>query len=59
MVKAELAGFAAYQRTGIVVRAGATFTVNVTMQLSSVSETITVTGESNRLVTVPTSLEEP
>jgi hypothetical protein len=45
-VKAELAGFATYQRAGILVRAGATFTVNVTMQLSSISENITVTADS-------------
>jgi hypothetical protein len=50
-VKAELPGFATYQRAGIVVRAGATFTVNVTMQLSSVTETITVTGESPMIET--------
>jgi Carboxypeptidase regulatory-like domain/TonB dependent receptor len=45
-VKAELPGFAIYQRGGIVVRAGATFTVNVTLQLSSLSENVTVTADS-------------
>jgi hypothetical protein len=51
VIKAELAGFAAYQRAGIVVRAGATFTVNVTLQLSSLAENVTVTAESPMIET--------
>ena len=43
---AELAGFATFRREGILVRVGATFAVDVTMQLSTVQETVTVTGES-------------
>ncbi|MBA3269734.1 MAG: carboxypeptidase regulatory-like domain-containing protein, partial [Acidobacteria bacterium] len=45
-VKADLAGFATSNRAGIVVRAGATFTVNVTLQVSSLSENVTVTADS-------------
>lgn len=55
MLKAELSGFAAYQRTGIVMRAGATFTVNVTMQLSTIAENITVTAESPMIETAAPS----
>ena len=45
-IKADLAGFSTYQRAGIVVRAGATFTINVTLQLSSLAENVTVTADS-------------
>jgi hypothetical protein len=48
-VTAELPSFATYRREGIVVRAGATFSVDVQMQLSSVQETITVTAETPML----------
>lgn len=43
---AELAGFATFRREGILLRAGATFQVDATMQLSTLQETITVTGDS-------------
>ena len=43
---AELQGFAVVKREGILVRAGATFAIDVEMKLSTVQETITVTGES-------------
>jgi hypothetical protein len=46
---AELSGFATYRREGILVRAGATFSVDIQMQLSSVQETITVTAETPML----------
>ncbi len=48
-VTAELANFASYRREGIQVRAGATFSVDIQMQLSSVQETITVTAETPML----------
>ncbi len=48
-VTAELASFANYRREGIQVRAGATFSVDIQMQLSSVQETITVTAETPML----------
>ena len=43
---AELTGFATFRREGILIRTGSTFQVDVTMQLSTVQETITVTGDS-------------
>jgi Carboxypeptidase regulatory-like domain/TonB dependent receptor len=46
---AELPSFASYRREGILVRAGATFSVDVQMSLSSVQETITVTAETPML----------
>jgi hypothetical protein len=48
-VTAELSSFATYRREGIQVRAGATFSVDIQMQLSSVQETITVTAETPML----------
>ena len=45
-VTAELTGFAATKREGILLRAGATFQVDFTMQLSTLQETVTVTGDS-------------
>ncbi|MGH9333751.1 MAG: TonB-dependent receptor, partial [Vicinamibacteria bacterium] len=48
-VTAELANFASYRREGILVRAGATFSVDIQLQLSSVQETITVTAETPML----------
>jgi hypothetical protein len=54
---AELAGFATFRREGIVMRAGVTFTIDVQLQLGSVSETITVSGESPMIETGrPTSV---
>ena len=43
---AELPGFATFKRDGILVRVGATFAVDLSMQLSSIQETVTVTGDS-------------
>ncbi len=43
---AELTGFATFERPGILLRAGATFQVDVLMQLSTLQETITVTADS-------------
>lgn len=51
VVTAELAGFAVYRREGILMRAGITFTVDIDMKLSTVSETITVSGESPMIET--------
>ena len=45
-VTADLTGFAATRREGILLRAGATFQVDFTMQLSAIQETVTVTGDS-------------
>ena len=56
-IAAELTGFATYRREGILMRAGTTFTVDIEMTLSSVQESVTVTGESPMLETSkPTSM---
>jgi hypothetical protein len=46
LVKFELPGFRSVERTGIRVNAAFTATVNARMEVGSVEETITVTGES-------------
>jgi hypothetical protein len=43
---AELAGFAPFVREGILLRAGATFAVDVQMSLGTIQETVTVSGDS-------------
>jgi carboxypeptidase family protein len=43
---AELAGFAAFRREGILMRAGSTFTVDIDLKVGALSETVTVSGES-------------
>jgi hypothetical protein len=48
-ITAELAGFAPYKRDGILLRAAVNFQVDVTMSLGTLSETITVSGESPML----------
>jgi hypothetical protein len=50
-VTAELAGFAIYRREGILVRAGQTFNVDIQLGLSTLSETITVSGDSPMIET--------
>ena len=45
-VTAELTGFAPFTREGILIRAGATFQVDVAMSLGALQETITVAGDS-------------
>jgi hypothetical protein len=46
---AELQGFATFRREGILLRAGANFQVDITMELGALQETITVSGESPML----------
>jgi len=48
-VAADLSGFAAFKRQGVLLRAGANFQVDITMKLASLSETITVSGDSPML----------
>jgi hypothetical protein len=50
-IAAELAGFATTQRENILVRAGQTFTLDIQMGLSTLAETITVSGESPMIET--------
>jgi Carboxypeptidase regulatory-like domain len=45
-IKAELQGFQITNLTGIVVNVGQELTVNVTLQVAGVAETVTVTGVS-------------
>jgi hypothetical protein len=42
----ELSGFQTLNREGIVVASGVTYTIDVGLQIATVAETITVTGES-------------
>ncbi len=42
----EMSGFASLRREGIVMRPQTTITVQITMEIATVAETITVTGES-------------
>jgi hypothetical protein len=42
----ELAGFQTINREGIIVSTGSTFTIDANLQIATVAETITVTGES-------------
>lgn len=46
VLTAELQGFSITRREGILVRAGTTFTIDFDLKLSSLQETITVTGDS-------------
>lgn len=56
-VTAELAGFSAWRREGIIMRAGITFSVDVNLKVGALAETITVTGDSPMIETGrPTSV---
>ena len=46
VIVAELTGFATTRRENILVRAGQTFTLDIQMGLSTLAETITVSGDS-------------
>jgi hypothetical protein len=54
-VSAELSGFNTVQRTGITLLVGQTVSVDVQMQVSTLQETVTVTGEAP-LIDVSTSV---
>jgi hypothetical protein len=45
-IRAELAGFRPVQRTGVVLLANQNLTLNVTLELGELAETITVAGET-------------
>src|SRR5256712_2375909 len=45
-VTAELSGFATFRREGILMRAGSTFTIDIELKVGTLSETVTVAGES-------------
>lgn len=55
-ISAELTGFARYTFPDILVRAGSTFSVDITMRISAVQESVTVAGDSPMIETSkPTS----
>jgi hypothetical protein len=43
---AELTGFSVFKRDGILMRAGSTFTIDIELKVGTLSETVTVAGES-------------
>jgi outer membrane receptor protein involved in Fe transport len=56
-ITAELSGFSTSRREGIIMRAGITLTVDVQLKVGTLSETITVTGDSPMIETGrPTSV---
>lgn len=48
-VQAELQGFTTFRREGVLLRAAANFQVDITLGLGTVTETVTVTGDSPML----------
>src|SRR5438093_8745466 len=48
-IAAELTGFASYKREDVLLRAGATFEIDVTMKIGTLQETVTVSGDSPML----------
>lgn len=48
-IAAELSGFSVFVREGILLRAGANFQVDIAMALGTLSETVTVSGDSPML----------
>ena len=57
IVSAELAGFSTFRREGLLMRAGLTITVDFALAVGSLSETITVAGDSPMIETNrPTSV---
>lgn len=50
-LKVELAGFSTHLQEGILMRAGVTFTVDVQLKIGTLSETVTVSGESPMIET--------
>src|SRR2546427_3886431 len=45
-ITAELTGFATYRQEGILARAGSTFSIDIAMKVGSLTETVTVSGNS-------------
>jgi carboxypeptidase family protein len=48
-ISAELTGFSSYKHEDVLLRAGATFQVDVTMKIGTLQETVTVSGDSPML----------
>jgi hypothetical protein len=57
-IKAELTGFRTMQRTGIILQADQNLTVNITLQLGELSETITVAGEAAQIDITSATISE-
>ncbi|MBI1875327.1 MAG: TonB-dependent receptor [Acidobacteria bacterium] len=55
-IRSELSGFGTQVRTGLVLTIGQEATVNLTLQLASVQETVTVTGEAPLIETSKSAL---
>jgi hypothetical protein len=55
-LRAELAGFAPYDRKGLIVNVGQTIDVNVDMTVAGVSESVSVTAESPLIQTSNSSV---
>ena len=53
-IRASLEGFAPFDRSGLVVRVGITLTVDLSLKVGTVAETITVTGQSPLVDTTST-----
>ena len=54
-ITAELPGFSSFRREGILIRAGANFTIDIEMKVGTLEETVTVAGESPMVSTgIPT-----
>jgi len=54
-ITAELPGFSSFRREGILIRAGANFTIDIEMKVGALEETVTVAGESPMVSTgIPT-----
>ena len=51
VVTAELSGFAAYRQQDILLRAGANYTVDISLKIGAISESVTVSGQSPMLET--------
>jgi hypothetical protein len=57
-ISAELAGFKTSQRTGVLLQANQNLTVNFALELGTLAETITVSGESPTVDVTSSTLSE-
>src|SRR5918995_759429 len=57
-ITAELSGFKTSQRTGVVLQANQNVTVNFSLELGALAETITVSGESPTVDVTSSALSE-
>src|SRR5439155_25566847 len=53
---AKLSGFSSFEQTGIVLSVGDTRSVNITLHLGSLSETVLVQGDANLVETRSTGV---